>query len=558
MKRFFIFCLVLMLVASILLSGCSPQNTPKASGNESVKTEESVPQGGTIRYAVWSSPKGVFLPALSNDSYNFFVIELVYEGLMKFNSKKELEPCLAKSYEISTDNKTITFKLRDDVKWHDGEPFTAEDVQFTFEFMGNADYSGPYGSYIKPIKGAEAYKNNQAQHIEGIKIIDPYTISITTDEIYANALLSFGQSIRIMPKHIWEKVAVKDAAQQTDLLRNPIGTGPFKMSKFVPDQYVELIANDNYWNHKPNVDKFIIQATNQETALAQMLNGEIDLMQISEMNPDDLDLYGSKNIQIQKIHSNTYQYMAINNDLDIFKDKKVRQAFAYAINRETMVKDLLYGYGEVAANPYRSDFWACPENINEYKYDPEKAIELLKEAGWVYNENEKKMYINGQPAKFTLTYPSGSKIREQSAPVIQQDLKKIGIQVDLSIMEFNTALDKIKKGEYELALMGMGGSAGDPDIMRFYGSNYLAPNGLNLARLKNSQVDELLTEGLKHLKVDEQKPIYNEVGKILNEEQPMVYLYFADQGLAISSKLKNIQCSTGFEFYDTEDWYIEK
>jgi len=552
-KKLIALILGFTLIISVILSGCSPK-----TAQEAASLSQAAPKGGTVRYAVWSSPKGVFLPALSNDNYDFLVFSLVYEGLLKMNPKQELEPCLAKSYEVSPDYKTVTFKLRDNVKWHDGEPFTAEDVRYTFEFMGDADYSGPYGSFVKPIKGAEAFKNKKTEHIEGIQIIDPHTISITTDEIYANALLSFGYSIRIMPKHIWEKIGAKLAGESVDTLRSPVGTGPFKLSKFVPDQYVEMTAYDDYWNKRPNIDKFIIQVTNQETAQAQMLNGEIDFMAISQMNPDDLNLYKSGNIQVQEIFGNSCQFMGMNNEMEVFKNKKVRQAFTYAINREGIVKDLLYGYGEVANSPYRSDFWAYPAGLNEYKYDQKKAVELFKEAGWEYNESENKMYRNGQPVKFVLKYPSGNRAREQAAVVIQQDLKNIGIQVELQIMEFSTALDLIKKGDYELCLMAMGGSIGDPDIRRFYGSDYKSPQGLNLARLDNDKLDELLEKGLNYIKVEDRKPIYNEAAMLLNEEMPVTYLYFWSEGRAINGKLKGVQCFSGTSYYDIENWYFEQ
>lgn len=550
MRKIISLALGLVFIASVMLTGCGP--------TKAVKVDESGKKGGTVRYAVWSSPKGVFQPALSNDNYDFSVYALVFDGMLKMNPKGELEPCLAKSYVVSQDSKTVTFKLRDNIKWHDGEPFTAEDVKYTFEFMGDPDYSGPYGSLIKPIKGAEAFKNKQTQHIEGIKVVDPNTISITTENINANALLNYGFSIRIIPKHIWEKIGAKAASEDVEALRSPVGTGPFKMSKFIPDQYVELVANDNYWNKRPNIDKIILQVTNPETAQAQMLNGEIDFMAISQMNPDDLELYKSKNIQIQEIFGNSYQYVGMNNDLEIFKDKKVRQAFAYAINREGILKDILYGYGEVANNPYRSDFWAFPSGLNEYKYDVNKAIGMLKEAGWEYKESKHQMYRNGNPVKFTLKYPSGNKAREQAAVIIQQDLKKIGIQTDLQIMEFSTALDMIKKGDYELCLMGMGGSIGDPDIRRFYGSDYIAPKGLNLSRMNNSKLDELLEKGLNYMKIEERKPIYNEVAMLLNDEMPIVYLYFWNEGRAINGKLKGVQVFSGTSYYDVENWYFEK
>lgn len=554
-KRVVNLLLVFSLIFMVTITGCAPK-TQKTSNTSGTKTK-----GGTVKYAIWSAPKGVFLPSHAIDAYDSAVNEVVYEGLLKLNPKYELETTgLAKSYEVSSDSKTITFKLNENVKWHDGKPFTAEDVKFTFEFYGNADYTGPYGSRVSAISGAAAFKKKQAQSIEGIKVIDQNTISITTDDVYGSALLVFGTYLPIIPKHIWESVDPKKVSEATDLLRNPVGTGPFKMSKFVPDQYVELTANDDYWKGRPNIDKLIYMVSNQDTAQAQIMKGEINILNISSPSKSEIDLLKNSKIDVNINSSFTYQAMVMNNESEVFKDKKVRQAFAYAINREGMVKDLLEGYSTVATNPYPSFFWAYPASgLNEYKYDSKKAIDLLKQSGWEYKESEKLMYRNGQPVKFTLKYPSGDKSREKAAAVIQQNLKDIGIQVDLQLLDFNTTLSNIQAGDYQIALMGMGSSNGDADISQFYHSSALSQkSSLNLSRLNNSKVDELLDKGRKILKSEDRKPIYNQLSLLLNDEQPMVYLYFSPQGRACSNNLKGVNMGNGSATYNINEWYFEK
>lgn len=555
MKKKFVSILMLMvLIVTMFITGCSTKTATTSTGTTETK-------GGTVKYAIWSSPKGVFLPPYAIDNYDDYVNSVVYESLLKINPNYEIElGGLAKSYEVSDDNKTITFKLNENVKWHDGEPFTADDVKFTFEFYGNPDYSGPYGSRVSAISGAKEFKNKEAQSISGIKIIDKNTVSITTDEIYGSALLVFGTYLPIIPKHVWEKVEPKKVAESTDLLRNPIGTGPYKISKFVPDQSVELVANDDYWNGRPNIDNLVYTVSNQDTAQGQILKGEVDFLNLSTLAQNEVDALKTGNITINDNTGFNYQAMVVNNENEAFKDKKVRQAFAYAINREGMVKDLLEGYGEVATNPYPSFFWAYPKSgLNEYKYDSKKAIELLTQAGWEYKESENQMYRNGQPVKFTLKYPSGNKPREKAAAVIQQNFKDIGIQVDLQLLDFNTTLSSIQAGDYEIALMGMGSSNGDADITQFYSSSVLGQkSSLNLSRLNNSKVDELLNKGRKLLNEDERKPIYNELALVLNDEEPMIYLYFGAEGRVYNSKLKGVNTGNGSSTYKIKDWYFEK
>lgn len=571
MKKMTSIFLVLVMTLTLLLGGCGAEaktdgvKAETSAGDTESSTTEStnaavqttVNQGGTVKIAYWNAPSGVFAPGLTSNSYDFYVYSLMFEGLLRLNPALELEPCLAESYSVSEDNQTLTFKLREDVKWHDGVAFTADDVKFTLEFLGHPDYPGTSGSHIAWIVGAEAYKKGEADHISGINVIDEHTISLTTTEVFGASLLKFGTT-SMLAKHIWENVDVKTALEATDILRNPVGTGPFKMKTFVPDQYVELVANDDYWNHRPNLDSVIVQVTNQETAQAQMLNGEIDMMLVSQMNPDDLALYDESGIIVQMVPMNSNQFMGINNSLEIFKDKKVRQALAYAIDRQSMVDGILNGYGMVAAEPYREDFWACPDNLNLYELNQQKAISLLEESGFKYDKASNVMSHNGEPVKWVLKYPTGNKAREQAAVVIQQNLKDIGINIELQIMEFSTLYAMVKEGEYELYLMAEGASTGDPDIYRFYHSSQIPPNGLNIRHYSNAEVDQLLEAGQKLMEVKDRQPIYQKVAKIINEEQPMVYLFFWYEGRAINGKLMGVNCFPGNNYYGIENWYLEQ
>ena len=571
MKKYTALVLVLFLIVGTLFVGCGGssnevalnQETDIANDNSSPATvgdsasNIEIPQGGVIKVAYWNAAPGVFAPGLSTNSYDFYVFSAMFESLLRFDPEYNLEPCLAEAYSVSEDQKTYTFKLREGVTWHDGVEFTTEDVKFTLEFLGHPDYPGASGSHIAWLEGAKEFKNGDVDFISGINIIDKYNISLTTSDTFGSALKRLSTT-NILAKHIWENVEIAKALEAKELLQNPVGTGPFKIKEFVPDQYTELEAYENYWNGKPHLDKMIIMSANQETAQAQMLNGNIDIMLISKMNPDDLELYEDMGIDVQEMMMNSNQYMGFNHSNELFKDKKVRQAFAYAINRQAMVDGILNGYGEIALQPYRPDFWASSKNLNSYDYNPETAIKLLEEAGWKYDASAKTMKVNGKNVKIVLKYPSGNQAREQAALVIQQNLKDIGIEIDLQIMEFNTLYTQVKEGDYELYLMAEGASTGDPDIKRFYHTDFMHPNGLNLRQYSNPRLDELFEAGEKFVDRKEQEPFYQEISEILNEDLPMVYLFFWYEGRAVNGKLKNVISFAGTPYYKAESWYLEK
>lgn len=516
-----------------------------------------------LRTAIFSSPGGVFMPAFATDSYDFYITRLVFETLLQWDESGQLSGNLAEKWSVSPDGKVFTFILRDGIKWHDGQPLTAEDVKYSIEYAGQPGYKGARGSYIAAIKGVEDFKKGKTPDLAGIKVLDKKTIQITTAETYASGLFRFGKNFEIFPKHIWEKIPVEKAMEATDVLRNPIGTGPFKMTKFVPDQYVEFVKNDEYWGGKPKIDKFILQKTNQNVAQALLLKGEVDQMYLTTLLKSDAAQYKARGIKVQTTPYNAYQYLAFNLTMDIFKDKKVRQAFAYAMDRESVVEGFMEGMGVVASNPYPPNFWAYPpKGLQEYKYDPKKAIELLTAAGWTYKAQEKKMYFAGKPVKFTLKYAKGNTITEKSAPLLQQNLKDIGIELDLQIMEFATMFDQAKKGDFELAFIGQGNEM-DGDISKFYDSSFIKPlgdnSGSNFIRYKNPELDKLIDSSMRTLDQKERTAIFNKIGLLLNEELPVVYRYHWFENVVYSGKLNKVFCPYAGEYYiKMDDWYFQK
>jgi peptide/nickel transport system substrate-binding protein len=565
-KKYLAFGLVLCLLLSIF-AGCGPKEevneTPDGTEVDTPVEGTEEGGGGTFNVGIVASPGGVFNPALATDSYDFYITDLVFQGLLQLNPDYDFEGVLAESWEVNEDGTVFTFRLREGVLWHDGESFTAEDVKFSLEYLADPNYPGSRASYVSSIKGVEAYKNGEADTVEGIEIVDGNTVVITTEEPYSSGLLRFGTNIQIFPKHIWEDQDISKALEATELLRNPIGTGPFKMEEFVPDQYIELLLFKEYWNGMPKLDKMIFQIVNAETGQAQMLSGELDYFYLSSLNKDDTDLYESMDINVYGVTYNAYQYMTMNLTMDLFKDKTVRHAFAYAVNRQAVVDDLLEGNGSVSNNPYPPEFWAFPDNLKTYDYNMEKAIELFNEAeGWEFNEADKVMTYNGEPVSLELKYSKGNKVREQSAALFQQNLKDIGIEVDLQIMEFSTLFDQVKKGDYELAFVGQGNEM-DGDIKKFYHSTLIEPlgsnSGSNFIRYENPEVDRLIDLGLTTIVQEERVEIYNELALLLNEELPVVYIYHWPSGRAVTNKLEGFVEAPykANYYYDIENWYLE-
>jgi peptide/nickel transport system substrate-binding protein len=559
-KRLTLFMVVILLLTT-MLSGCgteAPEAAQPAAPGEETSEPAAEPTeddkfGGTLIRASWNPPSGNFLSLITSTDNDFLVTDVVFESLIKITDKNELVPGLAESWEIADDSKSMIFHLRQGVKWHDGETFDAEDVLFNWQFIANPGYTGPLYSNIAPIVGMEAFHNGETEEIEGVEIIDPYTIKISFNDVYASVLTMVGTKANLIPEHIWKDIDVATASEQTELLRNPIGTGAFMMDEFAPDQYVSLVAFEDYWEGRAYLDRIIIKATNQDTAQAELLSGQINYMTVSDFNPDDMALYEDEGIQVLTTAGGSYQFMGVNNLNPDFQDMKVRQALMYGVDRQGLVDNLMYGYGEILTQPLPTSSWAHPGEgmVENYDYSPEKAIALFEEAGYEYKDGV--MYrANGEPLKWVLKYPSGNKTRERSAPVIQQNLKDIGIDLELQIMEFATMFDQLTADDFELFLIGFGAGV-EPDQSRFWktGAKY------NLMNYESAENDRLLDKGISFIENDARGEVYAEWSVFLNQDLPSIFLYTPELGCAVSPNLRGASAPNVL-WYDANHWYYEK
>lgn len=548
-----IFSTVLLLS---LFTGCGATSAELPDTSTPSNTQSSNGES-VLRYAVASSPKGLFSPLLSTTTYDNNVNSLVYSPLILLDENNEYQPGLAEKYEFSDDKLTLTFNLRKGVKWHDGEEFTADDVAFTFTSIADPKYTGSRFNEISKIVGAQDYHDGKSDSISGIKVIDPNTISFTYTEVYAPALSNFSQR-GIIPKHIWSKVDIADWENQSDLLNKPIGTGPFKLIDFKADQYVELAKNDSYFGGTPKIDKFIFKVTNTETELSELAKGDIDVVTLSSIKEEELKELKDAGIKIEEKPSANYQFMTMNSNREFFKDKKVRQAITYAINRKGMVTSLLEDHGQVVNAPLSLAGWAYPESgLNNYDYNVEKAKELLKDSGW--NENNGVLEKDGKKFEVELVVPTGNKSREQSAPIIQQNLKDIGITVNISTMDVASAMAKTKgEGDYDMALLGFTLEVDPGDANRYWSSSIANGSQFNFSNFINSKSDELIDNATKTVDRDERKQIYAEWAQLINEEAPYVFLYSQNDVRAYNPKLEGYKYSAYSIFPNIQNWTISK
>ncbi|HDR7616541.1 MULTISPECIES: ABC transporter substrate-binding protein [Bacillus] len=483
-----------------------------------------------------SKPGGVFLPYFQQNGWDGNVTSVIFASLVSTDKQGKPTPELAEKWDISSDQLTYTFHLRKDLKFSDGSPLTADDVAFTLTLLHDKAYEGDKDISQYAVKGGKEYKEGKATSIEGIQVVDPQTIKITTKKVNSQALTALGGEV------LSKAYYGKDYKQNTSLdylkalYEKPIAAGPYKFEKYIPGQEVRFVANENYYAGKPKIPNFIYKITSGDTKLQLFQTGEVDY---TGLGTGDEVLEQAKalefaNIQIETAASFSYIYM--NNNKPYLKDKKVRQALIYGLDRKKYVDTALKGYGTVANVPIHPTSWAyTEEGVNKYEYDKEKAKKLLDEAGWKVGSDGIREK-DGQKLKLSYFGPSSAKDSDLLIPIAKENYKEIGVEFNPEFMDFNTMLSKVNKGDYDLASVSTPITSDPSETAGEYSS------GVNEKSLgyKNTKVDELIQKGIETVDIEKRKPIYKELYKELSDDPPVILLNYRRTITGYNGNIKGI------------------
>ncbi|HDR8019379.1 MULTISPECIES: ABC transporter substrate-binding protein [Bacillus cereus group] len=483
-----------------------------------------------------SKPGGVFLPYFQQNGWDGNVTSVIFASLVSTDKQGKPIPELAEKWDVSSDQLTYTFHLRKDLKFSDGSPLTADDVAFTLTLLHDKAYEGEVDISQYAVKGGKEYKEGKATSIEGIQVVDPQTIKITTEKVNSQAIFVLGGTV------LSKAYYGKDYKQNTsldylkDLYGNPLAAGPYKFEKYIPGQEVRFVANENYYAGKPKIQNFIYKITSGDTKLQLFQTGEVDH---TGLGTGDEVLEQAKalefaNIQIETAPSFSYIYM--NNNKPYLKDKKVRQALIYGLDRKKYVDTALKGYGTVANVPIHPTSWAyTEEGVNKYEYDKEKAKKLLDEAGWKVGSDGIREK-DGQKLKLSYFGPSSAKDSDLLIPIAKENYKEIGVEFNPEFMDFNTMLSKVNKGDYDLASVSTPITS-DPSETA---GEYLSTANETSLGYKNAKVDELIQKGIETVDIEKRKPIYKELYKELSDDPPVILLNYRRTITGYNGNIKGI------------------
>jgi peptide/nickel transport system substrate-binding protein len=514
-KKIWITLLALMLALSMALVGCG--KSEKTSSGEKGKSSSQ----DTLVYGRGGDSVSLD-PATVTDGESLKVTKNIFDTLLDYNDgDTTVKPALATKWTISDDGLTYTFELRKGVKFHDGTDFNAEAVVFNFERWanGNAEKFPYYGSMFG------GYKNDKSHVIKEVKAVDDYTVQFVLKRPQA----PFLKNIAMPPFAIASPAAIKKYGDKFG--ENPVGTGPFVFKEWKRNERIVLEKNKDYWEKGyPKLNQLIFVSIPDNSArLNALLKGEIDLME--DLNPNDLkQIEGNKDLQIFKRPSMNVGYVGLTTTRGPLKNKLVRQALNYAVDKKAIIDAFYAGQAEPAKNPMPPSIPGYNDEIQDYPFDLNKAKELLAKAGYP-NGFEMELWAMPVPRPYM---PDGKKIAE----ALQENFAKIGVKAKIVTYEWATYLEKAAKGEADAFLLGWTGDNGDADNFLYALLDKDSIGSNNYTYYSNDELHKILVEAQTISDENKRNELYKKAQEIIKEDAPWIPLVHSTPLLAGKANIK--------------------
>jgi peptide/nickel transport system substrate-binding protein len=524
--------LIFALLLSPLFMGCGRDPVPEPA----LSSVESLPVSGDTYVEASLGDPSRLNPILASDSASGSVNGYLFNGLVKYNRDLKLVGDLAESWEVRQGGLEIIFKLRKNVRWHDGVPFTAQDVVFTYERLIDPNVLTPYGSDFNLVKSVLA--------------VDPHTVRVEYKEPFAPALESWGMGI--IPKHVFQDGVFNTHPAN----RAPVGTGPYRFVELKTDEKAVLVANPDYFEGRPFIDRVVIRVIpDSSVQFLELRNQSIDFM---GLRPDQYMAYDSffQNHKKFRYPSFSYTFFGFNLKRDLFKDIRVRRALGMALDKREIIDGVLLGFGRSATGPFPPSSLAFDPTVEDVPFDPAQAKTLLAEVGWRDTNGDGVLDREGKPFSFTVITNQGNKVREQTALILQSHLARIGVRVDVRVLEWSSFIhDFVDKGNFDALILGWN-LGRDPDQYLIWHSSQQGEGRYNFVGYNNPTADRLWEEGRRTFDPKERQNIYRQLHRIVAQDMPYIFLYYPDSLPTVHNRFQNVLVAPAGIGWNFREWFV--
>jgi len=534
---------LILFLSFITISACSTETTEPIATTQHAEQHFQPAHGGRIIDASIGDASNL-IPMIAGDGTSHDVAGLLYLALLKYDSNLNLVGQLAESWVVTKDNLSITFTLKPNLKWSDGKKFTAQDCLFTLNLIQHKKTQSPYKSDYTLVQKAEA--------------LDEHTFIVHYAKPFSPALSSWA-SLAILPEHIFKHENIMD----TTLSRHPKASiGPYFLKDWQVQQSITMQANPNYFDGDVWIDERITRIIpDSATQFLELSAGKIDMASLTPTQYTRLFNHNARlknEYQRYQYLGSSYTYLGFNLNHKPFDNILVRQAIAYAIDRQELVDGVLLGLGEVLATPYKPGTVWVNKNIKPRPFNIAKAKALLAQAGWSQKQGQDYVSKDGQTFTFTILTNNGNKKRADTAIIIQQRLKDIGIKVQIRLVEWSAFIENfINKRDFDAVILGWSLSP-EPDQYSIWHSSQTGTRQFNFVGYNNAKVDEALEKARQTFDTSKRKAWYNIMQEQIHQDVPIVFLY-ADYALpAIHKRIQGIKPAPAGISYNSEKWFIPK
>lgn len=531
-----------ILLLPLVMAACSSESANAPDSPTSATTAEALPAHGDRLVDASIGDASNLIPMIAGDASSHAIAGQLYLSLLKYDRELNLTGQLADSWEVSDDQLSITFKLRKGLKWSDGKPFTSADCTFTL-------------ALIQDDHTQSAYKSDYAKVVH-FEAPDALTFRVFYSEPYSPALSTWS-SLAILPKHVFEHEDIMN----TPLSRKPAATiGPYRLADWQGQQSILMRANPDYYDGDVWITERMTRIIpDPATQFLELSAGHIDSMGLTPTQYSRLFETKERlkqNYKRYKYLNFVYTYLGFNLTRAPFNNPEVRQALAFAIDRQELVDGVLLGLGEAIATPYKPGTYWVNNKLKPRPYNIEKAKELLSKAGWKDSDGDGVLDKDKKPFRFTILTNNGNKQRADTATIIQHRLKEVGVKVEVRLVEWSAFIENfINKRNFEAVLLGWSLSP-DPDQYNIWHSSQTGERQFNFLTYSNPRVDEALIAATRTFDKAERKKYYDIVQEEIYKDVPMVFLYAPYSLPAIHKRIHGIDPAPAGIGHNSEKWFV--
>jgi peptide/nickel transport system substrate-binding protein len=527
----------LLAAFSLLILACngSQRQPPATSGGNTVTVADTIDIEGVNEVISRATPQQTTL------LYFALFLPLLDERPDYQTGPPTFAPRLAESYEFSEDRLQLTFHLRDDVTWSDGVAVTAEDVRWTWQAQTSPEIAWPFA--------------DSKERISDVEVVDPHTVRFHFTRAYATQLIDVNLGV-ILPKHAWSGLPFSEWRQNEPWFREHLVVdGPFTLESWEPQQRYVLQRNERYFEPGlPKLDRVVFEIIPDPASQLALLRSGLAHFVEFIAPADAAGLEAHPDLRLLTYLSRIFYFVQWNVARPLFADAEVRQALTMAIDRESMLESLHFGYANLSHSPFTSDIWAHNKGIEPWPYDPQRAREILAAHGWSDSDGDGVLDRDGQRFAFELMINAGNTLRRDIMVVIQEQLRQIGVEVGTRVMEFSALMAQLQGHDFDAIIFGIGMDT-SLNTYHFFHSRAI-DDGFNWGGYSNPAVDRVIEEIEDQVDQLEAKPLYYRLQELLHEDLPYTFLYEQQRIGCANEALQDVDPNSVSTFYNLRRWRL--